>query len=161
MKKLRIALLIVLICGIAIALWWEFRPEPPPPTVAVRLLSVTSSPAGTTSAILVVSNTCAGNVRVFGPLSIEFRPPPLVPTRHLRDTPPVRLAPHQAAKFEISPMPTQTWRTEFIYGYRTIDNPGIWAMLPPRLSCWLAARGVQIAGPSIAPYHRYSEWIAP
>jgi hypothetical protein len=161
MKKSRIALLLVLICGIAVALWWGFHPEPPPPTITVRLLSLTNSPSATTSAIFVVSNTCDRNVRVFGPLSIEFRPPPLVPTRHLRDAPPVTLAPHQAASYQVSPMPTQTWRTEFNCGYWTIDDPGIWAKVPQRFRVWLLAKGVKVGGTSIAPYHRYSEWIAP
>lgn len=165
MKQLQVALFILLMGGSAIALWWGFRPEPPP-NLSVRLLGVTNPPTGTTLAILSVSNTCGRVIRVFGPLSIEFRPPPLVPIRNLISGPPVILAAYQAASFQISPMPTQTWRTEFNYGYWTwgdIEDAGIKDRIWARTRRWLGTRGVPIAiaGKSLAPYHRYSEWISP
>jgi hypothetical protein len=168
MRKLQIALLIFLMCGIAIALWLGLHPEPPRPTIVIRLLSVTNSPTATTSAILTVSNTCDQNVSVFGPDIIEYRPPPVVPARILRSAPPVTLAPRQMASFQVSPMPTQTWRTGFSYGYSTsvryADLRGIMSQLsgaPPVVRAWLSRNGLSVGAPSIAPYHRYSEWIGP
>jgi hypothetical protein len=166
MKKLQLTLLMILIGGIAIALWWGFRPEPPPPRLTVRLVNITNPPTGPASASFLVSNSCNRVVRVFGPLDIEFRPPPVVPLRNLTNRPPVVLAPHQAATFQISLLGAQTWRTEFLYGYWKMDEPGMWAKEWLRMRYWLSTRGVPLtsgvplAGKPLAPYHIYSQWVA-
>jgi hypothetical protein len=161
MKRFQVTALILLMGGIAIALWWGFRPEPPPPSLTVRLLNVTNPPTGPAAAVLLVSNSCERVVRVFGPQNIEFRPPPVLPARKLISGSPVILAAHEAASFQISPMPTQTWRTGFNYGDWTIEDPGMWFKERIRVRRWLDTRGVPLAGKSLAPYHRYSEWISP
>jgi len=158
-RKSQIALLIVLVCAIPAALWWGFRPDRPRPTLAVQFLGVTNLPSGTTAAILVVSNTCAANVRVFGPTYVEFRPPPLVPPGPSGPVVPVILAPQQAASFQVSPMPTQAWRTSFLYGYADVDERGMWRFLPSRVQRWLAANSVPVHGPSVATYCEVSDWV--